>query len=251
MVSGVGDATPRPVQGFDRLEEEYRILAENQASGLPYQEGASLTPSDLKTMAIAFDSKAHCDFWKAADRNTRCVLRDSSLKECSGDVQTLLNDTVTYKDSLAEGRPPTIADAYGSSFEYVAAIGYVFEEGLFQNEALLDASGNYLFQRLGWVLVSPLLLVTVKLTWAQSICYIRSDIEMETRESFSTPGYPHVTIVSIQPQRARSQTELLCTEAWTLYYCLYKLARRARRTANQCLPVSLSCSSPNPKSMDD
>ncbi len=56
---------------------------------------------------------------------------------------------------------------------------------------------------------------------------------MQTQKAFSTPGYPHVTILSIQPQRARTQEELLCTEVWTLYYWLQQLYRRAVHTTDQ------------------
>lgn len=63
---------------------------------------------------------------------------------------------------------------------------------------------------------------------------------MESRLVFSSPGHPHITILSIQPQQASSQKELLCTEFWTLFYWAHKLARRALHTTDRCLPVSLN-----------
>ena len=61
---------------------------------------------------------------------------------------------------------------------------------------------------------------------------------METRVAFSTPDYPHITIISIQPQRASSKKEFLCTEVWTLYYWLRKFAQRTLHKAYRTLPVS-------------
>lgn len=83
------------------------------------------------------------------------------------------------------------------------------------------------------------------LTCIQSFGYYRSDIHVETHVVFSSPGHPHVTILSLQAQRATSQKELLCTEFWTLYYWAYKLARRGLHTTELCLPVSPNCSIPN------
>ena len=69
---------------------------------------------------------------------------------------------------------------------------------------------------------------------------------METRAAFSTPGYPHVTIFSIQPQRALSEKDLLYTEVWTLNYWAQKeFAQRTLRKAQQSLPVSYLCLLPN------
>ena len=79
-------------------------------------------------------------------------------------LKALLSDCVTYIDKLAEDGPPTISDAYNSSFEYVAAMEYVFEDGLFHNEALRDASGDDLFRRLGCVSISVLPFGIVRLT---------------------------------------------------------------------------------------
>lgn len=83
----------------------------------------------------------------------------------------------------------------------------------------------------------------------RSICYYRSDEYMQTEMAFSTPGYPHVTILSIQPQRARTRGELLCTEVWTLYYWVEKLYLRALHTTDRCLPVSLNHSTSHSQSV--
>ena len=166
MASKIDNVIPKSVQGFERLHQEYRILAEGYASEMPCEEGASLTPLDLKVMDVAFDPKAHYDFWKPADYNTRRALCEGALKEYSGDLGTLLSDCVTYMDKLAEDGPPTIADAYNSSFEYVGAMAYVFEVGLFHNEAFCDASGDDLFLKLGCVSTSVLLFGIVRLTSA-------------------------------------------------------------------------------------
>ena len=55
---------------------------------------------------------------------------------------------------------------------------------------------------------------------------------------FGTPGYPHITILSIQPQQA-STKKLMYTEFWTLYYWAARLCGRVRYNPDKTLPVSL------------
>ena len=80
MASKIDNVIIKPIQGFERLHQEYRILAEGYASEMACGEGASLTPLDLKVIDIVFDPKAHCDFWKPADRNTRRALWEGNPK---------------------------------------------------------------------------------------------------------------------------------------------------------------------------
>ena len=56
---------------------------------------------------------------------------------------------------------------------------------------------------------------------------------------FGTRGYPHVTILSIQPQQASTKT-LMYTEFWTLYYWAVRLCSRVKYNFDKTLPVSLS-----------
>ena len=92
----------------------------------------------------------------------------------------------------------------------------------------------------------------IKLTWLQSFGYVISPGRLiEYPVTFGMPGYPHVTILCVQPHRARSSEELLCTEVWVLIYWVKKLARRALLTTPHVLPVSLKCSILTSCSMDD
>lgn len=204
---------PRP--GFERIHNEICKLVEDRTMGQRYQGGAHLTPSDIATMKIVFDLNAKNGFWAPAGNNRRCA-----LKEIFSNLETLLDDEKSYKKELAECPCPKILDAYGPSIEYSRILQYLVKEGLFYNEAFVDASGDDQFQNL-------------------RVAYYRSDIYMETRVVFSSPSHPHITILSIQPQRASSQKELLCTEFWTLYYWAYKLARRGLHTTELCLPMRM------------
>ena len=55
---------------------------------------------------------------------------------------------------------------------------------------------------------------------------------------FGARGYPHATILTIQPQQAKTK-ELMYTEFWILYYWAAKLCERTRYNCNKTLPVSL------------
>lgn len=248
MASEIQYVSPKPVQGFKRLYKEYRRLAETKTAKLPFREGSSLTQPDFETMGISIDKEANSAFWKPADQRTRAALQSALerfLEENSDYLETVLNNNLIYKDKLAEYRSPTMGDAYVTSTAYIAFILQLVEEGVYHNEGLLDASGDNLFQNLRCVRISACLLGLMKLTWPQSISCMRSDVPIQTHEGFATPGYPHVTIISVQPQLARSRKELLCTEIWTLYHWASKLASRVLHTANHYLPVSLNCSNPH------
>lgn len=199
-------------------------------------------------MGITIDERAKSGFWIPADQERRAALQSaliSYLEEKSGSLKSYLNDSMIQKEKLAEYRSPTMGAAFCASLGTIAFILQLVDEGVYYNEGLLDVSGDNLFQKLRCVRVSACLLGLTKLTWPQSISCMRSNTPVETREGFATPGYPHVTIFSIQPQLARSQDELLCTEIWTLYYWASKLASRVLHTTNHCLPVRLSCSTPH------
>ena len=55
---------------------------------------------------------------------------------------------------------------------------------------------------------------------------------------FGTPGYPHLTILSIQPQQA-PRKKLMYTEFWLLYAWAVTLCSHVRYNSNKFLPVSL------------
>ena len=61
---------------------------------------------------------------------------------------------------------------------------------------------------------------------------------METRLIFGSRGYPHITILSIQPQQAPAK-ELMYTEFYTLYWWAVTLCVRVRYPREKTLPVSL------------
>ena len=247
MATEIEIVSPKPVQGFTRLRKEYRKLVERKTAQLSFREGSSLTQSDFELMGIAIDEKANSRFWVPADQERRAALQSalkSFLEEIPGYLETFLNDSKMDKEKLAEYRSPTMGAAYAISHGTMTHILQLVEEGLYHNEGLLDASDDSLFQDLGCVHVSACLIGLIKLTWPQSICCMRSNTPVQTREGWATPGYPHVTILSIQPQLARSQKELLCTEIWTLYYWASKLASRVLHTTNHYLPVSLDYTTP-------
>lgn len=136
--------------------------------------------------------------------------------------------------------------AYNASRVYIACLLDVLEDGLSYNEALFDKSDDGLFQNLGYVRVSAFLHNVLKLTLSRRISYFRCYINMKTHIVFVTLSRPHVTIISVQPQLALSQKELLCTEIWKLYYWADKLASRALHVTGHYLPVSLCCSTSIP-----
>lgn len=159
MASEVENMSPDPAPGFQRVHEEYCKLIyskTNQSHQFPYVGAASLTPSDFKAMKIELDPIANSASWKPASHNTRCALQsalESELEKHSDNLETLLNDSLSYKTQLAECRYPTISDAHRASTEYCGTLHYLLGPGLLHNEALLDASGDNLFQGLGCVLV--------------------------------------------------------------------------------------------------
>ena len=132
---------PRP--GFERINYEVSKLVEDQTNGQPYKGGAYLTLSDVATMKIMFDLDAKAGFWAPADNNRRCA-----LEEICSDLETLLNEKYLCKQQLDECHCPKIKDAYGPSVEYSRLLQYLVQEGLFYNEALVDSSGDDLFQKL-------------------------------------------------------------------------------------------------------
>ena len=192
-------------------------------------------------MGIKIIDAARNNFWKFPDAQTKAGL-ESGLEGTLGDFQSSLDDYRKYKEELAESHSPTMAIAYNVSRLYIACILELLEDGVFHNEAFLDESEDCHFQNLGYVHVSAFLHDILKLTLPQRISYFRSYINMETHVAFVTPRQPHVTIVSVQPQLALSQEELLCTEIWTLYYWANKLISRALHVTGHHLPVSLSYS---------
>ena len=149
-----------PAPGFPRVDEEYRKLIysdTNRSNTFPYIGGAGLTSSDFLAMKIGLDSIANSAFWKPASHNTRCAMQsalESALEKYSDDLNTLLNDSLTYKIQLAESHYPTICDAYQASKEYCGVLEYLLSEGILHNEVFVDASGDRLFQGIGYVLVS-------------------------------------------------------------------------------------------------
>ena len=245
MASEAENVLPKPVQGLDRLCTEYRKILDTSTTLLPFRRGASLTQPDFNLMGIKIVDAARSDFWKPADAQTTDGLL-SGLKSTMGDLRSSLNNCEKYKAELAESRSPTMAIAYNASRVYIACLLDALEDGLFHNEALLDKSDDGLFQDLGYARVSAFFHDVLKLTLPRRISYFRSYINMETHVAFVTPSRPHVTIISVQPQLAPSQQELLCTEIWTLYYWADKLASRALHATGHYLPVSLCCSTSIP-----
>lgn len=215
MASEIDKIFPKPLQGFKRIHKEVFNLVEDPTNGLPYQGGASLTPADVAVVKIAFELNANTDFWQPSDYNTRCA-----LEETFSDLDTLVNEPNAYRNKLIRCHHPTIEDAYSASTAYSKVLEQGVYWGMFQNEALLDSSGDERFRDL-------------RVSWGWSHIY------MESRVVFGSLGHPHITILSVQPQRASSQKELLCTEFWTLSYWAQKLARRALHTTKHCLPMRL------------
>ncbi|CAD6586671.1 MAG: hypothetical protein ASARMPREDX12_002484 [Alectoria sarmentosa] len=203
------------LRGFERVHKEYCKLDPDPAKDLPYIGGACLAPSDFTNLNIAFDRDANTHFWGHADNNTICA-----LDEVFGQLDTELNYTKMLKKTLTERNCPTIEDAAIPSSEYNRSLQHLVKDGLIYNDAMRNSSGDDLFQGL-------------------QVGYLWSRIYMETRLVFISPGHPHITILSIQPQRAVSRKELLCTEFWMLYYWAQKLARRALHTTSHCLPMRM------------
>ena len=67
------------------------------------------------------------------------------------------------------------------------------------------------------------------------------DLHVETRLMFGARGYPHATILTIQPQQVKTR-KLMYTEFWILYYWAARLCERVRYNCNKTLPVGLRCS---------
>ena len=193
-------------------------------------------------MGNRFDLNARTGFWKPADPNTICALEEAF---CEIDDYDFLSATAICKRKLTENHHATILEASRASDQYFRIPNILTLKDMFQNEALLDPSGDRLFRSLGCVFVAPWFLCTFKLTQIYSDAWGWSGMYMESRKVFSSPGHPHVTVLSIQPQRASSQGELLCTEYLTLFYWSQRLAPRAFHMTDHCLPVSLDCSVPD------
>lgn len=148
------DATflPEPTPGLQRVHSEHRKLTEDWADGFPY-EGASLASSDFANMKIALDPNANLKYWRPSDPNIMCSVESAlerRLKEYSTDLDALLDENTMYKNRLTEkeGHCWTIGHVYTGSTSIGGNLEYCIDEGLFRNEALLDSSGDYLFQDL-------------------------------------------------------------------------------------------------------
>ena len=153
--SEIEDLLPDPAPGFQRVHEEYCKLISsktNRSHELPYIGGASLTPSDFLAMRVGLDLIANSAFWKPASHNTRCAMQsalENALEEHSDDLETHLNDSLPYKTELTECHYPTISDAYHASKEFCSILQYLLGVGLLHNDALVDASGDNIFDGLG------------------------------------------------------------------------------------------------------
>lgn len=151
---------PDPAPGLQRVHEEYCKLIDsktNPSDEFPYKGAASLTPSDFSAMKIGLDPIANSAFWTPASPNTRRAMRsalESTLEEHSDDLENLLNDNREYKAPLVECRYPTIGDAHRASTEYCRTLHFLLGASVIHNMALVDASGDRLFQGLGCVIVS-------------------------------------------------------------------------------------------------
>ena len=151
---------PEPVQGFKRVKAEFYKLTEGSNNGLPYDEGISLSPSDLAAMRVRFDPDARTGFWKFADPITKCA-----LEEAFCDVDELLSTIAMYKREFTECHHPTIKDTYlSTSTGYSRVLDILVLNGMIQNEALRNSSGDHLFGSLGCVSVTPWNFCPVKLT---------------------------------------------------------------------------------------
>ena len=157
MASEIENMSPDPASGFQRVHEEYCKLIysnTNQSDAFPYIGGASLTLSDRSAMKIGLDSIANLVFWKPASHNTTRAMQsalESALENYSDDLETYLNDSLIYKTQLAKCRSPTISDAFHASREYCDILQYLLGEGILDNMSFVDASGDRLFQGLGYV----------------------------------------------------------------------------------------------------
>lgn len=150
MAPKTDNVLQKPLPGFKRIHAEFCKLAEDSTNGLPYKEGASLTPADATAMKVGFDLEAKTRYWEPSDPSTRCA-----LKEAFSDLDNLLNERTICKKKLTECHLPTIEDAYIPSTEYCRVLEHLVYTGLFQNEALLNSSGDDLFQNLQCVPVAP------------------------------------------------------------------------------------------------
>ena len=244
MASEAENVLLKPVQGIRRFSTEYRKFLAASKDLLPFRGGASLTQLDFNLMGIQIFDAAKSNFWKPCNAQIKDNL-NRGLENTLVDLPSFLHDYGKYKEELAECHSPTMSMAYNASRVYIACLLDLLDDGLFHNEALLDESGDGIFQSLGYVRVSAFLHKILKLTLPRRISYFRTHINMEIHVAFVTPRQPHVTIISVQPQLAPSQKELLCTEIWTLYYCADKLASRALHVPGHYLPVSLCYSTPH------
>ena len=157
MAPEIHYVSPKPVQGFVRINEEIRRLTEAKTTSFPFREGISLTQSDLEPMGIPVDQTANSGFWIPADQERRAALKsalDSFLKEDSSCVKSILNESKIFKDQLAEHCSPTIGDAYSASTVYIGNLLRLVDEGIYHNEALQDVSGDPLFEDIEYVHVS-------------------------------------------------------------------------------------------------
>ena len=204
---------PKLLQGWRSIDDHIVSLMKKPALNFPYQDGACLTISDVETMKISFDPIAETGFWIPAGDHVR-----SKVKQALTIFSGIRDRRAFFKEELARKDRQTIKIAYCASSEYIDGLDSKIAHCLFR---MRDASGKNLYQ----------------LLWSQMPVYL----VMENRLVFRSPGYPHVTILTIQPQRASSQKELLYTEFWTLYYWARKLAARGRDTTQRSLPVSLNC----------
>lgn len=214
MASSEDHGLPKLRQGWQLIDRHVLGVVRKSALGFPYQDGACLTMSDIEIMKISFDPIADTGFWKPPGPDVGPTLK-SNLRG----FEDVRDRRLFFRQELARQDCQTIKHAYCASSEYTNVL---LCNILYCLRRIMNASGDYPFQEL----------------WRKGPIYV----SLESRYVFSSSAYhPHVTIVTIQPQRASSQKELLYSEFWTLLFWARKLARRGRHTTQRCLPVSLNC----------
>ena len=229
MASEEDHVSLNPVEGMSYIKKEIRKVADTK-NNISFRDASGLTQSKLRSMGITISQRANSGYWLPANQARKAAVGnalESHLAKYPGYLKDIIDEGRELRERLAECHDPTTRDAYGVSASCLPFVGELIKEGLYYNPAFGDIYGDYPYQP------------------QRNICYMRNYPEIQIRDGFGTPGYPHVTIISIQPQMARSPKDLLCSEIWTLYHWALKLAWRALPTINHDLPASLNSLHPS------
>lgn len=214
---------------FVRIIDLLCDLAEQQfKSELNFDDGGIMSEADNAMMRISYDGLASQAFWQPYSK-------DAKIEAALDDFEEMIED---IENEVVRGPTQTVEDAYILSIKYSRFLYFCVTNAAFFNPVFGGEPIN-LFGDHGVGEADPVGPTGPRIF--EEVSYnglIWDDLHVETGLKFGSCGYPHITILSIQPQQA-SGNELMYSEFWTLYCCAVRLCLRVKNAVIKTLPIRL------------